>query len=799
MARKSLRVSPENIEKVKRAFKRTGLTQNEFASEVDISTRQPIGKFLSGKTVDHQLFKEICFKLDLDWQEVADLYRDSNFELDSEKPELAVISESDNSHHVDLLIQEIRQKISSLVQERCGKMRVLDMCQPIQLDTIYTDVNILEKITGRRRLKISQLLDGFDLESHDFNRLGLSKKIEERVSGLIAVERYSKLMILGKPGAGKTTFLKYLAIQSIYGQYHTDRVPIFVTLKEFAETQEQLDLISFINYLFNNYNVDIEELKNVLKSGKAFILLDGLDEVIEEDIHRVLKQIQDLFKQYNKNIFVITCRIAAKEYTLENFTEVELADFDDEQIKIFVEKWFQSKNQDFTKTFIEQLKHNKAIKELATNPLLLTMLCLEFEDSGDFPDDRSELYKRATHTLLRKWDSTRMIRRDNVYKKLTVQRKEDLLSQIAMTTFERRDYFFKQRDIERYIADYIRNLPDAQPDPEALQIDSEPVLKSIEAQHGLLVERARGIYSFSHLTFHEYFTARKIVASCNPYSLNDEILKNLVTHINDYRWLEVLSLTIEMLPDANSLLLLAKRHVDSILANDEKLQGFLYSIYKSSLSVDVPYKSAAIRAFYFTQTIPSLGISADFTLACDIDNSLDKDIDNYFNYLVEQIDKYFRIEIETDFSSLKVCLALFRNPVFMVNIVNNSDIGYNINILFDNAINYKLKQELQRLKNQLPRMSDINRYEDIFTQWVQKIGKTWLQKFKGLIKYYYMTDKNWQFSKEQKERLNQYYGANMALVDCLKSNCYLNPEVRSHIEDTLLLPIAEIEKRQIRE
>jgi len=176
-----------------------------------------------------------------------------------------------------------------------------------------------------------------------------------------------------------------------------------------------------------------------------------------------------------------------------------------------------------------------------------------------------------------------------------------------------------------------------------------------------------------------------------------------------------------------------------------------------------------------------------------------KDIDNYFNYLVQQPDKYFRFDRETDFPSLNVHLAFFRNPVFMVNIFNDSDIGCNINILFENAINYKLKEELQRLKNKLPKMSDINSYKDIFTQWVQNPGKTWLQKFKGLIKYYYMSDKNWHFSKEQKEQLSQYYGANMALVDCLKSNCYLNPEVRSHIEETLLLPIAEIEKRKLSE
>ena len=59
-----------------------------------------------------------------------------------------------------------------------------------------------------------------------------------------------------------------------------------------------------------------------------------------------------------------------------------------------------------------------------------------------------------------------------------------------------------------------------------------------------------------------------------------------------------------------------------------------------------------------------------------------------------------------------------------------------------------------------------------------------------------MIGKNWQFSEEQKELLMQYYDANKLLVDCLNSYCVVSDKVRQEIEDTLLLPIAEIEKRQ---
>jgi hypothetical protein len=51
---------------------------------------------------------------------------------------------------------------------------------------------------------------------------------------------------------------------------------------------------------------------------------------------------------------------------------------------------------------------------------------------------------------------------------------------------------------------------------------------------------------------------------------------------------------------------------------------------------------------------------------------------------------------------------------------------------------------------------------------------------------------DWQFTESQKELLQKYYSANHLLVDCLKSECYANRQVLQHIEDTLLLPLAEI-------
>ncbi|MFE1747863.1 NACHT domain-containing protein [Coleofasciculus sp. H7-2] len=773
MTARSLQASPKGIQLAKQALIANRWKQTDLIGVVCIS-RQPISKFFTGKAVKSEIFVGLCEKLRLDWQEIADLPKDA----------VPVPSDQNqkNSIDIDALVQEVREKIKPIIQERCGTMRVLDMTQPIGLNDIYTNVNILEKITGRRRKDIPELLQ--ECNSENIERFGLSKITEERVPGLEAVEKYTKLMILGKPGAGKTTFLKYLAIQCNQREFQADRVPIFVTLKEFAEATNKPGLLEYITQQFAGCGVVetrvIASLQNVIKHSRTLILLDGLDEVREEDNKRVLREIRDFSDQYRDNHFVMTCRIAAREYTFEKFTEVEVADFDAEQITTFANNWFKNKAVK-PETFIKRLEDNNRIKQLAASPLLLTLLCLAFEESGDFPANRSELYKEGLDALLKKWDAKRGIQRDQVYKKLSIQRKEDLLSKIALTTFKQGDYFFKQKTAEQYITDYIRNLPDANADPEALQLDSEVVLLSIEYQHGLLVERAKAIYSFSHLTFHEYFTAREVVFGIQPL---EERLQNLVSHITEKRWREVFFLGVGMSPNADRLLQLMKHQVDEILAADEKLQQFLMWVNEKSFSVEVPYKLSGVRAFYFAFALDRK--IYEMLLDTRLSHCLSRDLTNDFGDVLNSNSDRDRASV----------LALDQSLLFELRLARNHALGGS------GASKYALEPELKRalkqlqetLKDQQPNLiKDTKGYKS----WWKNEGQAWTEQLKDLMIKYRNIGHDWQFNEQRKEILDQYYDANLLLVECLNSDCYISREVRQEIKDTLLLPITEIEKRKV--
>jgi predicted NACHT family NTPase len=792
---RSLQLTAEQLVEANIALSKFG-SKSDLAADLKMS-RTTIGNFFAGRTVQRKEFHRICKKLKFNWQPI---------------PQKKAVG------NIDEIVQSIRNAIRPTILEKCGKIRVLDMEQPIGLDDIYTNVNILEKITGCRQLDLIKMMQKVSPE--DVERFSLGAVEEERVPGLEAAERHNKLMILGKPGAGKTTFLKHLAVQCIGGNFQPHRIPIFVTLKEFAETERQPNLADYIHQSIATciaMTKDLASLKDVFNAGQALILLDGLDEVSETDTSRVLGQIKKFSETHHNNQYVMTCRIAAREYTFEQFTEVEVSDFDEEQIADFSNKWFCAK-QDAVKgkTFLQKLKANPSIKELATRPLLLTLLCLGFEESGNFPANRSELYEAGIDVLLRKWDAKRNIERDQVYKKLSLKRKEDMLSQIAWNTFKTGNYFFKQKDLERQIREFLENVTGASTDEQELALDSAAVLKLIESQHGLFVERARGIYSFSHLTFHEYFAAREVKEKF--------LFQQLASHIAEYRWQEVILLTTEMLPNADDFVCHLKQTTDALLGNEQELQKMLLWANDKTRRIKDLYKPQALRAYYLWLALPfTLDLSRTRTINLPLDLSLahilsyqlakNLDLDNgqsHDNNLVAPLenDTVFALEFKcgtTFFCHLNLnhtrTLDLVLDHALTIILARALILGQTRT--FDYALIPTLAPKLSlpvdfqlQLQNILIKFLNPDKVDqEIQLDWWETNCKTYAEKLRTFMIYHRDIGHNWYFTSEQLEKLERYLSTNLLLLRCLDSDCVITRSIREEIEDTLLLPISEIETR----
>ena len=363
--------------------------------------------------------------------------------------------------------------------------------------------------------------------------------------------------------------MRYLVHQTIIAE-ELNKLPIFVTLRDWnpqSDSQSVKPEISLQNFITNQFAIcnfpgAAPFIEYILESGIAIVLFDGLDEVPEADDQRkaATTALQEFCRKYLNAQVIITCRVAATDYSFTEFTYIEMADFNEKQVEIYSRKWF-SKEHELADRFLTDLKktENKGVRDLGHSPLLLSMICLAYKETLKIPKRRVEMYEEALDSLLQTWDASRIIQRDEFYKNLSIGRKRQMFSRIAVDAFEKGKIFFTSRELSQSIEQYMKNLP---PDDTEHSVDGEKVLQSIAAQHGILVERAKKIYAFAHLTFQEYYTAKYIVD--NPHLIS---YSNFAKHLPEHRWREVFLMTASMLNEADRLMDSMLLFTDQLLDN----------------------------------------------------------------------------------------------------------------------------------------------------------------------------------------------------------------------------------------
>lgn len=519
-----------------------------------------------------------------------------------------------------------------------GEIRIFGQTTPKSLREIFTDVFVLDRPTAMRRFDPEAVLD------HLWNKdRGEPWRSSERLPAEEILTRGDKFFILGRPGAGKTTFLKRLAVREAqrgaWGRC-LGKIPIFVSLKQFAEAKSPL-----LDYIVDQFAVchfpdAAPFVELLLKSGKALVLFDGLDEVTKaadakaDKRGQVTQMIEQFVRQYDGCHVVVTCRIAATEYTFPPpFVYLEMADFAPEQVDAFVRGWFwDAETPDESAALAEKMlaewgrPEHEGIRDLGRNPLLLTLLCLSYAETLSFPTRRAEIYDEALQALLKKWDISRRIERTSVYKSLSVGRKQQMFARIAYDGFIQNEILFSRENLETRLKAYVVHVPGM---PEPIDIDAALVLQEIIEQHGLFAEQSRGLYSFAHLTFQEYYTAQYIKESVAP-----EALDTLMARVGDDRWREIFLLTAEMLPDATQFLTAFEGRLHPLAASRQYLAAWLRSIDEEAEAVRAGYSRFATRLFLARAL--ELGLEEDLdraldaafdcAVACDRDLARDRDL-----------------------------------------------------------------------------------------------------------------------------------------------------------------------------
>jgi hypothetical protein len=355
-----------------------------------------------------------------------------------------------------------------------------------------------------------------------------------------------RLVVLGDPGAGKTTLTRWITTAYLLrlrqdpdwkelNDVHTlpdeDWLPIIVRCRDLEDAAclgGSLDDV--LRHTLRKAELSEEEgealrtlLRTRLTRGKALLILDGLDEIADPTARaRFCQQIERIVVAYPEAPVLATSRVVGYRemgYRLgRGFEHLTLADLTREEKDDFAARWsllteLPERRDKVAADLIRDIHSSDRIERLTGNPMLLTTLALVRRKVGRLPRRRADLYWEAVHVLLH-W-------RSEVDEPLEWRETVPQLEYLAYAMCDRG----MQRLTEEEVLDLLRCMRREYPSLHAVHRRTpEAFLQAVESRTGLLVAaghvrhlgRPVPIYEFRHLTFQEYLAARALVDRCFP-------------------------------------------------------------------------------------------------------------------------------------------------------------------------------------------------------------------------------------------------------------------------------------------
>ncbi len=437
---------------------------------------------------------------------------------------------------------QVRQKYLRSLWRRCQDLPLIALGddpqaqEDVTLDDVYIALHTTESI------EISP-------EEAKKSRSPLDPEGKKRpLPALDAFLQNPRIVLLGHPGSGKSTFVRNLfarQAQALLGKeplpgLDAELLPVLVTLRDLVPRLETLDLRSMsaerrqaalADVLLQQTLSDLTTLyrtpefapglREAMEGGTVLLGLDGLDEVPEKLRETVRMVFQAAQKEFKPPRTILTCRVRSYSGTAEqaNFARFTLAPFTQEQVQSFCRAWYNAQQR------LERLTEKKAqeqaqdlarvawgndLRRLAENPMLLTTMAIVHQKETRLPNERVKLYNLAVQVLLERWQKQKTGDQ--------VAASAELLALLQDTKKVRR--IIERLAYETHCACREKDEAADLPRPRALEILEEPAyagslglaqafLDYVDQRAGLLVGRGGDperplSYTFPHRTFQEY-------------------------------------------------------------------------------------------------------------------------------------------------------------------------------------------------------------------------------------------------------------------------------------------------------
>ncbi|MGM3304855.1 HEAT repeat domain-containing protein [Anabaena sp. WFMT] len=526
------------------------------------------------------------------WDAITNQYLMNVQEILFDSKDLRDILDSQNIEKIEKNTQEIAGIIPDFdllgyqeaIKETYGNLKLES------LDTTgyaYNELKLWRMFIAQNVREVHQVLPQiYELPKEHLNRLRESNQLEVEVAiqelerykqsyfeqpnkpvlEIVDNQNYKYIVILGDPGSGKSTLLQFLALN--WAELPIDNIisqpiPLLIELRTYMRRREDKECHNFIEFFHkcsgSIHHLNQHKLHEQLLAGNALVMFDGLDEVFDPGKREdVITDIHRFTNKYPQVRVIVTSRVIG--YKTQRLRDAEfhhfmLQDLDAEQIQDFINRWHELNfNNEADKLRKKErlqraVETSKSIKELAGNPLLLTMMAI-LNRNQELPKDRPELYHQASRVLLHQWDVERALIEDIRLDPKTIDYKDKqaMLRKVAyrMQANEKglAGNLISASDLETILTDYFKTIVDKP--REAARV----MINQLRTRNFILCFVGADYYAFVHRTFLEYFCAWEFVWQFKETQvLSIEQLKTEVfgKHWQDESWHELLRLITGMI------------------------------------------------------------------------------------------------------------------------------------------------------------------------------------------------------------------------------------------------------------
>lgn len=394
-----------------------------------------------------------------------------------------------------------------------------------------------------------------------------TKKPKHRVLEVIKEwNDVSRLVFLGDPGCGKSALVHYLALdwtENILEDLSLEPLPLILEMRTYVRNRNLGLCQNIFEFCCKPgtgfvYPINPGYLHRLLREGRAFLMFDGLDEVFDaaqrEDIST---EIIRLANEFESTRMLITSRVLGyKGQRLRDvgFRHFLLEELDARQIEEFIRRWHDLAYDDCVdrerkrERLEKAISDSRAIRELAGNPLLLTMMAI-LNRYQELPRERADLYSQASQVLLHHWDIEGKLISDPRLSPVTINHrdKQSMLRQVAFhmqTSVSGKGNIISRQDLERILVNWLdhKRINDS-------HTVARLVIEQLRTRNFVLSSLGADYYAFVHRTFLEYFCALELVSRFREtHTLSMEQLKEVYQkYWRNENWREILHLVVGMI------------------------------------------------------------------------------------------------------------------------------------------------------------------------------------------------------------------------------------------------------------